>query len=198
MGKSYVAVADVTIPRVISNEDDLEVTESVNYPAGSLISEDDMTERDKGRASSGELGHLLREAGDDDQSRGDGQEPEFGVFVAEHEAEAHALEQYGHVVVPDDQALELGSKSAEYHAKYAEAVKEHGLDRRPAQEAMAQPRERVPDEVLQGAETRSGHPHDVAPPGFAASQESAGENSESEGDDSSSESPRQRPGSSQE
>jgi hypothetical protein len=186
MAKYYQARQDVSIPRVVSTtgegDDATHETEGVNYNAGSMVRAEDMTPRDRKRAESGELEHLLIPL-DEDQARqlaAGGEEPEFGVFIAEHEAEAHALEAYGHQVVPADQALEAASASAEHARAYQEAVKEHGLDRRPAQEAMAQDRERVPDEWLQGAETRSGLPHNRGP-----AEQQGGESEQDDGDDGS-------------
>jgi hypothetical protein len=191
MAKLYRAKQDVSIPRVVSRVsgegDDAEFeTEGVNYPAGSLVNSEHMTPRDRRRADEGELGHLLDPIPDDEaESYGyvghDPGEPEFGIFMPEHEAEAHALRQYGHVVVPKDQIIEAQSVSAEHHAAYQQAVKTAGLDKRPMQEIMQQEPPRVPDEVLFGAEHRTGHPHDRGL-GIQAEADAGDDNSGDEGE----------------
>lgn len=184
MAKYYRARQDVSVPRVVSQEDgEAEVTEGVNYAAGSLVREQDMTARHRKLAENGELDHLLMPIDEEMASTlviGGG-EPEFGIFIAEHEAEAHALEAYGHQVVPQDQALEAMSVSAEHAKQYQQAVKDAGLDRRPAQEYMAQERERVPDEFLLGAEHRSGLPFDRSAGIQASGGEEEGGESEQDG-----------------
>lgn len=190
---AYQALADLTIPRVIGKVgegDDAEtMTESVTYPAGSAVMADSLTSRDRERAEGGELSQFLRPLSGDEakvaaQMPAGGGEPEFGVFIAEHEAEAHALEQYGHVVVPSDQALEAASSGAEYQADYQKQVKEHGLDARPNLEASNPAnRQRVPDEMLFGAETHSGLPHNRGPAQEQGSSEGSEENSEEGGDE---------------
>jgi hypothetical protein len=171
MPEYYRAKQDVSIPRVVSRihgegEDAQFETEGVNYPAGSLIKVSEMTPHHRERAESGDFDHLLEPvSGEDAEAYGPGaDEPEFGIFVAEHEAEAHALEQYGHHVIPKEQELEALSGSAEYARQYQQAAAEAGLSRRANQEAMhPDNRERVPDEVLYGAETRTGQPHNRGP-----------------------------------
>lgn len=179
MANYYRARQDVSVPRVVdqAEDDGPEVTEGVNYAAGSLIRSSDMTARHRKQAEEGDLDHLLMPISDDDAQNlaVGGGEPEFGIFIAEHEAEAHALEAYGHQVVPTQQALELSSVSNEHAKAYQEAVKNAGYDRRPAQEYFARERERVPAEVLHGAETHSGLPHNRGIP------EDAVEASESDG-----------------
>lgn len=169
MAKVYQAVRDVSIPKPVapldpSKEDGEWVIEGVTYPAGALISEEWMTPRDRKRAENGDLAHVLQES---DQELPEGYvtggafiEPDHGVFIAEHEAEATALAMGGHVVVPKEQQMELLSSSLPHDRAYQEAVKEHGFDRRPNVEAMQQiGSERVPDEVLMGGESPSGLPH---------------------------------------
>lgn len=196
MAKAYRARHDVTLPRVIAEvdregQDPLLETEGITYPVGSAVLEKNMTPRDRKRAESGELDHLLEpldvsdEQVDQIASSGGG-EPEFGVFVAEHEAEAHALLQYGHHVVPDDQVQEVQASGSQHAADYQRAAAEHGLDRRPAQEAMAQPRERVPDELLTGGETRTGAPFNRGPEGPVSAEETGESDSESSSGDSGS------------
>lgn len=170
MAKSYRAKRDVTFPRVLSStgegEDFTEVVEGTNYPAGSVISHNTLREFDKGRAERGELEHLLDPMDDEEAESAQAYtgEPEHGIFIPEHEAEAHALLVAGHQVVPKEQALESLSSGEEHAANYQRAVREHGLDHRPIQEHLAQVgQERVPDEVLYGAETPAGVPHNRGP-----------------------------------
>lgn len=204
MAKAYRVRSDVSIPKVTATHgegrDAVHDVQGVNYVAGSVVLAEHMTPRDRDRAENGELDHVLEPMGDEELQDGipaPTGEPEFGIFVAEHEAEAHALEQYGHVVVPNDQVLEAQASGLEYARQYQEAAAQHGLDHRPNQEMMAQPRQRIPDEMLVGAEQRSGVPFNRGPEGFGDSQESENaEGDDGEGsNDSESPSPRQRPGS---
>lgn len=168
MAKTYQALVDVSIPKPVTQLDPDKpdsdwVTEGATYAAGSLISEDWLTPRDRKRIENGELSHLFQES---DQEIPEGytsggvfNEPETGVFIAEHEAERTALEAGGHVVVPDDQKMELLSSSAEHDRQYQEAVKEQGYDRRPVLEHLQQERPRVPEEMLHGRETGAGVQH---------------------------------------
>lgn len=187
-GKAYRAKVDVSIPRPISRlskegEEEVWATEGVNYPAGTHVLSENMTPRDRERAEKGELDHLLEPASLEDAQNAPVGEPEFAVFVPEHEAEAHVLETYGHGIVPGEQQLEMMSAGAENARAYQEAVKGAGLDERPVQTMLAQERERVPDEILEGAETRTGMPHNREPQVVEAP------------DDAATVQPRPRPGS---
>ena len=135
----------------------------MNYAAGSYVLASNMLPRDRKRAEVGELDHLLEPASLEDAENEPVGEPDRALFVPEHEAEAHILEQYGHQVVPREQELEVLSTGAERAAQYQEAVKEHGLDERPVQAANSEPRESVPAEALEGHETRTGLPTDREP-----------------------------------
>jgi hypothetical protein len=187
----YQAMNDVTLQRVIGRtgggDDAEEITESVTYPAGSAVQANSLPSHLRERVEAGELGGMLRPlSGDEAEAAKNAPvgEPEFGVFVAEHEAEAHALEQYGHVVVPEDQAMEAQSSSADYQRQYQQAAAEHGLSDRPNLAATNPAnRERVPDEVLQGAETRTGLPYNRGPVEGATTSEEAEENSEEGGEE---------------
>lgn len=189
MANYYRAKQDVSIPRVVSKisgegENAQYETEGQNYPAGAVIRASEMTPHHREQAESGKFDHVLEAVSDEDaENFGPGaDEPEFGIFIAEHEAEAHALEQYGHHVIPREQELEALSASAEHVAAYQRAVKEAGLDRRHAQEAMhPNQRQRVPDHVLYGAETRTGQPHNR---GAAEDQGYEGDEGEEGGDQS--------------
>lgn len=170
MAKAYRAKHDVSFPRVLSRsgegENATEATEGTNYPAGSIVRHDTLPRHVQERVESGDLDHTLEPMSDEDAEATEGYgdvEPEYGVFVAEHEAEAHALEAAGHYVVPQEQVMEVLSSGEEHKARYQAAVKEAGLDRRPNQEFLAQERERVPDHVLYGAQTPAGVPHNRGP-----------------------------------
>src|ERR1700757_2691082 len=97
--QAYRVKTDVSIHRVIAEVKNGDTTtyevEGVNYPAGSYVLASHMTPRDRGRAEAGELDHLLHPVSLEEAESGitGGGEPEIGVFVAEHEAEAHALDQ---------------------------------------------------------------------------------------------------------
>jgi predicted DNA-binding protein (UPF0251 family) len=196
MADAYRAKADVSIPRPVaklSGEGDEAVyaTEGVNYPAGSHILASNMEPHVRKRAEAGELDHLLEPASLEDAQNAPVGEPEFAVFVPEHEAEAHVLEQYGHTIVPQEQELEVLSLGAERAAEYQQAVKDAGLDRRPAQEVMQAERERVPDEVLEGHETRTGLPSNREP---VIQYEPEGDPAERVHTDPTAPAPRPRPG----
>ena len=166
--KAYRIKQDVAFPKVISkvkgegDSAEYEV-EGTNYSAGSYITDAEMTPRDKKRAEDGELEHLLEPVDLEEAESYAGNEPQFGIFFPEHEAEAHALKQYGHRIIPKDQQLEIMASDAKFSAEYQAHVKEQGLDRRPVQEFLAQPEERVPSVVLHGSETPAGVPHNRGP-----------------------------------
>lgn len=206
MAKVYQALADVSIPKPVAkldpNKEDSDwITEGATYPAGSLISEDWMTPRDQKRAEAGEFSHVLQES---DQEIPEGvvaggvfDEPTVGVFIAEHEAERTALEAAGHIVVPDQQKMEVLSSSLPHQRAYQEAVKEQGADKRPILEHLQSERPRVPDEMLYGAETPSGTPHNRGPVEADGSPAMKEEADSEENGDSEGEAARPAPGSSE-
>lgn len=174
MPNAYKARGDISVSRVIavegSGDNRVEHTESVTYPAGAIVLAENMTEHVREQAKNGKLDHLLTPATDEEAAQAAGDfnpfAEDFGIFVPEHEAEAHALQVYGHDVVPQDQALEIASSGAQFAADYQAAANEHGLDHRPVQEQFAQATDRVPDELLQGGQSRSGVPHNRGPEGY--------------------------------
>lgn len=206
--KVYQATADVSIPKPVAQLDPNDensdwITEGVTYPRGALISEDWLTPRDKKRAEAGDLSHVLQDSDQEipegAQAVGAFNEPEQGVFIPEHEAEATALKIAGHVVVPKEQQMEMLSSSAQHQAEYQAAAKEAGADQRPVVEMLQQDTPRVPDEVLYGAETPTGLPHYRGAAGgqeeaLAANQEQSSSDDESDEDDSDSEAARPAPG----
>jgi hypothetical protein len=201
MAKGYRALADVSFPKPIAqiSENDW-ATEGVNYPAGSLIPEDHLTPYVRERAESGDLDHILEPVEDDEFDQNyeiqKGGEPTTGVFIAEHEAEAHALRMGGHIVVPRDQAIEAAAAGQEHARRYQEAVKQHGLDERPMQAHMARAESeegRVPDHYLTGMETRTGLPHNRGPETAFEGSDEDGEDQEGSGQDSEEDRPAARP-----
>lgn len=198
MAKGYRTKHDVAFPVVIAKvSDDDYATEGRNYPAGSIVHYETLPPHVQKRVDSGELDDTLEPMEDDEfesEQSYTQADPEFGIFVAEHEAEAHALREAGHHVIPKDQALESMSSGQGWARQYQDAVRERGLDRRPMQEEMAKaegPEGRVPDHLLHGLETRSGTPHNRGP---VHQQRDDEEYEDDEGqDESESEEPASRP-----
>lgn len=191
MAKGYRTKHDVSFPVVVARTGEGEndyAAEGRNYPAGSLVYHDTLPPYLQKQAQEGKLDHVLDPIEDDEEFEHESNyvqagEPEFGIFAAEHEAEAHALREAGHHVIPKQQLLESLSAGAPHAERYQNAVKEAGLDRRPNQEWMAQAESesgRIPDHFLQGAETRSGMPHNRGPAVQSEDDENADESEESD------------------
>jgi hypothetical protein len=186
MAKGLRAKVDVSFPKVIAQTGDNDfATEGANYPAGSLIAWETLPPHVQKSILSGEKDSLV-EAVEDEQEFDEGYavqqggEPTVGVFVPEHEAEAHALRNAGHIVIPKQQALEAAAAGQDHARAYQQAVKEHGLDQRPAQAHMAKAESdegRVPEHWLGGMETRTGLPHNRGPQ-QAQQEEDSGDDSE--------------------
>lgn len=178
---AYKLKADASFPQVVREvETDLGVrvdTVGRNYAAGHFVLASEMTPRDRERAESGDLDHLLEEASvEEAEAARRSQEGQYGVFIPEHEAEAVILDEYGHETVPRDQVLELKSAGAEAAQDTLQAAKEEGRDERPNLTAPEIPslreaeqegksvvpesadEDRVPDEELRGVEQPPGHP----------------------------------------
>lgn len=191
MAKAYRTKRDVSFPRVLSTTgskeggDYFEATEGVNYAAGGIVPHHSLPSFVKDEIEEGNFDHVLEPIEDDDEAASElegVQDEEYGVFVPEHEAEAHALFAAGKGVVPKDQAMELDTATEEYHHQYQQAVKDQGHDRRPVQEYLAEAAvERFPDEVLTGRETHAGLPHERHPEGFDNPEE--GQQEEAPGGD---------------
>lgn len=182
MAKAYRTKRDVSFPRVLSTSgsreggDYFEATEGTNYAAGGIVPHDSLPSFVKDQIEQGAFEHVLDPIEDDDEAASElagVQDEEYGVFVPEHEAEAHALFAAGKGVVPREQAMEeLGNDTEEYHRQYQAAVKEGEHDRRPVQEYLAKAaQERVPSEILTGRETNAGLPHERHPEGLESSGE---------------------------
>jgi len=178
---AYKLKADASFPQAIRKADELadgtEVFETVgrNYVAGSYVLASEMTPRDRERAESGDLDHLLEEASvkEAEEYRAS-VDPQYGVFIPEHEAESVVLEEYGHQIVPRDQVIEMKSAGAEQAKENLEAAKAEGRDERPGITAPEVPSladisrgdasatdvdtEHVPDEKLEGVEQPPGVP----------------------------------------
>lgn len=172
--KIYRLKHDSSFPKVLSklskegDDNDVYATEGRNYPAGSFIKEEDMHPRDAKRAENGELDHLLELTSEEDYQAagGDRLNSDYGLFIPEHENEAHILSEYGHAVVNDQQKTELMTGGIHHAAGYGAQVKEAGYDRRPKNEAAVAAREeRIPEEFLVGGETPTGLPHERGYPG---------------------------------
>ncbi len=171
MANAYQIKRDTVFPRVVSviereGQEPFYETIGVSYAAGQTILALNMTPRDQERAASGALDHLIEAIpGDVDVQEAGVESSMIGAFIPEHEAEAHALAQSGHIVIPREQVLRALSSGADYKRDYQQAVKDAGLDRRPAQEHYAERRDQevLPDEALIGSETRSGMPHNAGP-----------------------------------
>jgi hypothetical protein len=169
MPNAYRARRDLTIPIVVGQDEDNEVTTGENFTAGSLIGAHQLTKYHREQVEAGNLDDLLEPVDMEESEINAGNrpnimgEPEFGVFFPEHEAERTALQVYGHVTVPRDQELEALSSGEQHFADHMASVQEQGLDRRPVQEHMAQVEQRVPDHLLAGGETQAGMPHNRGP-----------------------------------
>lgn len=136
MADAYKLLADAAFPKALRREgEDLDgnptyLTEGRNYVAGSYVFSEDLTPSDREKAENGDFDHLLEAASREDA------ESYYdvlvrGVFIPEHEAEAVALETYGHEVVPRDQALELNAAGAQAAAEAQEAAFADGAGERP-------------------------------------------------------------------
>jgi hypothetical protein len=171
MAKAYRTKADLAIPVVVSQgDDDQEVTTGETYNVGSIVREEQLSKFHRKQLEEGRLDDLFEPVSDEEaeealnNSNLQGAEPEYAVFVPEHEAERTALQIYGHAVVPREQFMEVASAGEQHFADHMAQVKEQGLDRRPVQEHMAQVGEqRVPDELLTGGETGAGVPYNRGP-----------------------------------
>jgi hypothetical protein len=139
MAEFYKVKADTVFHHPIRELEELadgtKLYESVGvaYREGDYVSVANLSERDKERAENGELDHLLEEATADEVKEAEAAEraAQYGVFIAEHEAERVALVEYGHEVVPEEQLLELKSAGADEAKEVMEKVHAEGLDERP-------------------------------------------------------------------
>lgn len=140
MADAYRVKADVSLPRAIREVEELVdgtkvyETVGVNYAEGQYVLAEEINPRDRERAENGELDHLLEPVDRDEAEKAralDSSQAQYQTFIAEHEAEAVVLREYGHEVVPREQVLELRSQGAEEAREALELAKEEGLDERP-------------------------------------------------------------------
>jgi hypothetical protein len=136
MADAYKLKADASFPRALRLVSDDEIegkqyeVEGRNYGTGSYVLASDLTPRDRERAENGDLDHLLEGVSLDEAEQGLAL-VDRGLFIPEHEAEAVALETYGHEVVPRDQVLELRAEGSDVAASAQEEAKADGADERP-------------------------------------------------------------------
>jgi hypothetical protein len=201
MADAYRAKIDTSIPKAIRQVDEgidgqaIYETVGRTYDAGQVVLAEDITPPLREKAENVDLDHLLEPISLDD-ALAELNATSVSVFIPEHEAEAVALADAGHTVVPKDQELELKSAGANAAKTAQEDLKEDDADARPNLTAPVTPSlaeveqgadnvpedsEHVPDEALVGVE---------APPGVPVGQALA----EASGEDVASErKPRSRP-----
>lgn len=140
MAEAYRVLADTAIPRALRlvSEDEIAgkqyETEGVSYAAGDVLLAEDITPPLREQAENGDLESLLEpiSRSEYDEAKNLAGDPQYGVFIPEHEAESVAMREYGHQTVPRDQVLELLSAGADAARETLEAGKEDGADERPA------------------------------------------------------------------
>ena len=123
MADAYKVLQDTTFPkpvRTVTTSDGVTIEETTGqaYAAGDYVLSEELTERDRERADSGELEDFLEEASDDEVEAA--RQAARGVFIPEHEVERVALIEAGHRVVEKDQLLELRAAGAEGAKAYQE------------------------------------------------------------------------------
>lgn len=134
MANAYKVKQDITIPRAVSSEEhDGQTTydtESVNYGVGDYVLEESISPPVLERVQGGELDDFLESADRDEAENALRAGETYGTFVAEHSAEAFILDQYGHTVVPREQAVELSAAGAEAATEHMDKVKSDESDAR--------------------------------------------------------------------
>jgi hypothetical protein len=123
MADAYRVKQDTTFQRPLRtvttiDGQTIEETQGVAYREGDYVLLDELTERDRERADSGELEDFLEEASTDDVESA--RAAAAGVFIPEHEVERVALIEDGKRVVEKDQLLELRAAGAEGAKAYLE------------------------------------------------------------------------------
>lgn len=136
MSDVYRVLADASFPKALRKQgEDLDgnptyLTEGRNYVAGSFVYADDLTPRDREKASKGDFSHLLTSATKSDADAYY-ELRDHGVFIPEHEAEDVILSQYGHETVPRDQVLALKAAGSDAAAETQAALLDEGAGDRP-------------------------------------------------------------------
>lgn len=136
MADAYKLKADASFPRVVRvaetvNGETVEETEGVNYAAGDYVLAENLSPRDRDRAESGDLDHLLEGVSREEAENALRFGGDYGTFIPEHGNEEYILNEYGHQTVPRDQVLELKSAGAEAAKSAFEAAHENGAGERP-------------------------------------------------------------------
>jgi hypothetical protein len=111
----YVAEQDVTAPRVIATGRDVDgnefyETESVPYPEGAVIDDDQLTPELRERLEDGDderLSSLFRHVSESEADRLREEQAAGTAVPPEHEAEAEALAQDGRDVMTREEVVEL-------------------------------------------------------------------------------------------
>lgn len=123
MADAYKVKQDTTFPkplRTVTTIDGAEIVETtgVAYREGDYLLPEDLTERDRERADSGELEDFLEEASTDDVEAA--RSAALGVFIPEHEVERVVLIEDGKRVIEKDQLLELRAAGADAAKAFVE------------------------------------------------------------------------------
>jgi hypothetical protein len=141
MAEAYKLKADASFPQPLLEDEEGNAVTVVGrtYNAQDYILATDLTKRDRERAESGELDHLLEAASKEDAEAAQAADQRL-VLIPEHEAEAVVLAgDPNKEIVPRDQVVELGSAGAEEAQKAQEEAKADGADERPALTAAEVP-----------------------------------------------------------
>lgn len=147
---AYLVKQDITLPRAISLQEELPDgtkvynEESINYGAGDYVLSENVSPSVMEMVTGGELGDFLEPA-DRDEAEAAMREGTFGTFIAEHSAEAYILDQYGHTVVPREQAVEVSAAGNEGASAFMEKVKGDELDVR---DLPGLPEDEVPEDQV--------------------------------------------------
>lgn len=133
--QAYKVKSDTTFPMVLRrvvNIEGVEIEEVAgqSYDAGSYLFAEDLTERDRERASNGDLDYLL-EAVDRQEAEDAMAVDNTNLRIPEHEMERYVALAAGDRVVERDQIIDLRSAGAQAAAAAMADAKSAGLDERP-------------------------------------------------------------------
>jgi hypothetical protein len=133
----YKTLEDISIPKAVrrldddANGDARYQHQGHNYPAGSAVSEKDISPVVLDQIEAGAFEGRLEKVSGDELAELLAVDPEKSVFIPEHEQENVVLKEYGHETLGKDAALEAGSAGAEAAKEAIEAGREDGFDERP-------------------------------------------------------------------
>lgn len=137
MADAYKVKQDISLPRAVREVDELPdgtkvyETEGHNYGVGSYVLEEDISPDVLERLQeSGKLDDFLESVGRDEAEAAMRAQAGYGTFVAQHSAEAFILDQYGHTVVPREQAVELAAAGSDAVSEAVEEAKQDDADKR--------------------------------------------------------------------